>query len=272
MNYLKQYVKLMRKGQTRDWTKRSAPVYVEKHHIFPESIFGKNKFVVYLTAREHYIAHALLYKALIKRFGPDDARSIKMVHAFLNMHVKSPDHLERYFNSKLYEKLKIIFSESRRGEKHPLFGKSPSEAVRQKIREGISGKNHPMFGKTGKDHQRYGKPLSEEAKLKIGNANRGRKHTLKAKEKMSKSRIGNKLTEEHKRKLSKPGKLNSFYGKFHTPEVCQKLRELNSGENNPGYGKTWFTNGINNMRAFECPTGYYKGMTTSRRKPDSMVK
>jgi hypothetical protein len=36
---------------------------------------------------------------------------------------------------------------------------------------------------------------------------------------------GRKLTEEHKRKLSKPGELNPFYGKTHTSETRQKIRE-----------------------------------------------
>jgi len=36
---------------------------------------------------------------------------------------------------------------------------------------------------------------------------------------------GRKLTEEHKRKLSKPGELNPFYGKTHTLEVREKIRE-----------------------------------------------
>ena len=34
----------------------------EAHHIFPISIFGKNKLTVNLTHREHYIAHLLLWK------------------------------------------------------------------------------------------------------------------------------------------------------------------------------------------------------------------
>lgn len=40
---------------------------------------------------------------------------------------------------------------------------------------------------------------------------------------------GRKLTEEHKKKLSKPGKLNPFYGKTHTFEVKQKIRESATG-------------------------------------------
>jgi hypothetical protein len=40
---------------------------------------------------------------------------------------------------------------------------------------------------------------------------------------------GRKLTEDHKKKLSKPGELNPFYGKTHTLEVRQKMREKATG-------------------------------------------
>lgn len=36
---------------------------------------------------------------------------------------------------------------------------------------------------------------------------------------------GRKLSEEHRRKLSKPGEFNPFYGKTHTEETRQILRE-----------------------------------------------
>lgn len=47
------------------------------------------------------------------------------------------------------------------------------------------------------------------------------------------------------------GHLNPNYGKKHTG--------LNSGENNPAYGLHWFNNGVNNIRAKECPEGYSLG-------------
>jgi hypothetical protein len=52
MNYLKQYIKLIRKAQH---TPHDG--YCEKHHVFPKSVFGSNNFVVILSAREHYIPH-----------------------------------------------------------------------------------------------------------------------------------------------------------------------------------------------------------------------
>lgn len=259
----------MRKAQKRGYDKLTAPTYVEEHHIFPESIFGKNRFVVYLTAREHYLAHALLYKALIKRYGKDHYKSIKMTHAFWNMHTTSNGRSSEYFNSQLYETLRIAFSESRRGEKHPLFGKTPSKETREKISKSLGGKNHPMFGKMGEKHQRFGKPMSEESKRKIGRANKGKTHTTEARKKISEARRGKTLSEEHKKKISEAqrGENNWMFGKSHTLEARQKLREANLREKSPAYGKTWFTDGKNNVRALECPDGYYKGMTRAPRRP-----
>ena len=64
MNYLKHYCNLIGKAENRT----PPEGYTEKHHTFPKSVFGKNNRVVVLTAREHYIAHALLERIYIKRY------------------------------------------------------------------------------------------------------------------------------------------------------------------------------------------------------------
>lgn len=64
MNYLKHYIKLIRKAQRRELPEE---IYVEKHHIFPKSCFGDNDYIVKLTAKEHFVAHLLLWKGFEKR-------------------------------------------------------------------------------------------------------------------------------------------------------------------------------------------------------------
>lgn len=109
MNYLKVYCNLMRVAGNRTLPKG----YLEKHHIFPKSIFGKNDRIVILTGREHYIAHILLQKICEKRYGIKHKNTQKMLCAHINMKSK-----ERYFNSYLYENAKVKRSESMRGELH----------------------------------------------------------------------------------------------------------------------------------------------------------
>lgn len=117
----------MRKALKRAWTKAEAPCYVEEHHIFPVSIFGDNSITVCLTAREHYIAHALLALGLRKRYGNSDQRTIDMIYAFDQMGRCKYKSRPRYYSSRLYEIGKSMFSEvhSQRmtGESNPLYGK-----------------------------------------------------------------------------------------------------------------------------------------------------
>lgn len=58
--YSKWYNNLIHKAQLRG----SIQGYKETHHIIPRSFGGDNikSNVVQLTAREHYVAHALLWK------------------------------------------------------------------------------------------------------------------------------------------------------------------------------------------------------------------
>lgn len=103
----------MRKAEKRNLTKKEAKekgIYVEGHHIFPKSIYGNNKRIVYLTGREHYFAHAVLERAFIQRYGLKDPKTIKMTHAHCRMIGNGI-----YINSRLYEEAKkrsiIIFKE-----------------------------------------------------------------------------------------------------------------------------------------------------------------
>lgn len=111
MNYLKTYINLVKKAQNQP-----EPVFYEKHHIFPKSIYGENKSIIKLTPRQHYIAHALLYKALIKRYGVYNRRSVKMIYAFWSMQITTNLNANKYSNPLLYKKLRSVFREVRQEE------------------------------------------------------------------------------------------------------------------------------------------------------------
>lgn len=119
MNYLKIYNELIQKrlSEVPD------DVYTETHHIVPKSLGGTNKKsnLVKLTAREHFICHALLAEIY-----PKYSREwYKMNHAFMMMKTVSTNQ-ERYCNSKLYSQKKQDFSEvckfNQSGEKNSQFG------------------------------------------------------------------------------------------------------------------------------------------------------
>lgn len=111
----------------------------------------------------------------------------------------------------------------------------------------LTGPRHPMWGKTGKNHQRYGKPVSEESRKRMSNAQRGRIITQVTREKISKKLTGSLIPEQIKEKIRK------------------SCLNKNKGELNGNYGKGWFTNGTDNIMAFECPEGYYKGRTLPKK-------
>ena len=100
----------------------------------------------------------------------------------------------------------------------------------------------------GKPTWNKGKTLSEEHKRKDSEALKGRIISEEHRNKISEALKGKKKSEEHKKKLRVPkseehvknvsnalkgkyvGENNPFYGKKHTEEIKQKLRESNLGK------------------------------------------
>jgi hypothetical protein len=164
MNYLKVYCNLIRKAEQRNYTKKKAKekgVYVEGHHTFPVSIFGNNKRIVYLTAREHYIAHALLEKICIQRYDKEHWKSKKMNNAHIIMGGRG-----KYKNSYIYEEARKRYSDHRTGV--PM-----KEESKLKLR-----------------NYRLGKKQSPEVVEIIKLKNTGKKRTQEQKDRMSKVQKG----------------------------------------------------------------------------------
>jgi len=118
MNYLKIYNNIINKR------KIEKPIgYKEKHHIIPYCI-SKNdndNNLIDLTAREHYICHLLLVKIY-----KNTKYYYKLLNAFLMMNCKNTKQ-NRYYNSRLYEFLRIEFSKLMSyissGSKNCMYGK-----------------------------------------------------------------------------------------------------------------------------------------------------
>jgi hypothetical protein len=233
MNYLKVYCNLIRKAQQRQVVEG----YTERHHIFPISIFGKNDKIVILTGREHYIAHALLERIYLKRYGLRNNKTHKMIWAHLIMKGKN-----KYYNSHLYEAVKqrhsIISSEL-------LKGHSVSEETRAKI-------------------SYHSRNRSEETLRKIGEASKGRKHTEEYKKYMSQVLKGRKKSEETRRKMSESwkGRSSALRGRIMPEEHRKKIGDSNAktyqflspeGELVTIHNLTKFCN-ENKM----CAAGFYK--------------
>ena len=97
----------------------------EKHHIIPKCFGGSNKKdnLIYLYAREHFIAHKLLAEE-----NPDN---YKLINAFWCMCTKN--NKNKYFTADEYEHARLMFVNSISGENH----------------RDVSGSNNPMWGRVG---------------------------------------------------------------------------------------------------------------------------
>ena len=212
MNYLKVYCNLIRKAEQRGYTKKKAKeleMYVEGHHTFPISIFGKNKRIVYLTGREHYIAHCLLEKVYLTRYGMGDWRTHKMIMSHIMMKGKNNFTKKRYFNSYLYEatklrarqiptteEVKLQMSINRKGSKWWYKGEKTKFS-----------KKCPGDGwKRGRPGINIGREVTKETREKIRIGNVGKKLSLKSIESANKKKKGlicwnngkqNKMSKEH---------------------------------------------------------------------------
>ena len=113
-------------------------------------------------------------------------------------------------------------SESLKGEKNPMFGKT--------------GEKNPMFGRTGEKNPNYGKTRTDETRRKQSEIKRGEKnpmfgkpptkgflgkrHTKASRQKMSKAHVGRKHTDETRRKQSEAKR-----GVKRSAETCQRISE-----------------------------------------------
>lgn len=104
---------------------------------------------------------------------------------------------------------KTISEETRKRLSESHKGYIPTKEARRKMSLAISGKNHPMYGKThtkeAKEKIRLaglGRKMSMEQKLKVSEFHKGKILSFETKKKMSLAKKGRLFTEEHKKKLS----------------------------------------------------------------------
>lgn len=191
MNYLKIYENLI--SSRRNRTLESG-MYYEKHHIIMRSHGGSDdaENLIYLTAREHFLAHRLLWAIYRDR---NSALAFSMM--------KRGRDGKLNLSSREFGNIREALAESQRGENNHMHGKKP----------------HSTFSRTGPHSEetkhkmsmvKSGHAVSEETRQKIGDLKRGKKNE-KMKEIWEKRRNGeekwprfkNTMTEERKEKIRK---------------------------------------------------------------------
>jgi len=222
--YREHYQNLMNTRKTRI---REANVYYESHHIIPKSMGGADDDLnlVYLTAKEHFLAHLLLTK--ITR-GEDKKN---MVYAWNMMSNFDTRYGKKHITSRLYSVLReehaAMASEANKGENHPFYGKTHSEESKRKIGEAKKGITLSDETKRKMSEAHKGKTLSEEHKRKLSEVQKGKTHSEETKRKMSEAHKGKTPSDETKQKMSEAskGQIPWNRNKTHSKETKRKMRE-----------------------------------------------
>jgi hypothetical protein len=122
--------------------------YYERHHIIPKWMGGNDddSNLVLLTAREHYIAHYLLF---LHYRDKKSAAAFMIMNKSCNMN---------YRDSKKYSEVREFQSKIISGDLNP----SKRLDVRKKISQKVSGKNNGMYGMVGELNPAFGMKHTKE--------------------------------------------------------------------------------------------------------------
>ena len=226
MNYKKIYQQLIDRALSRTLTG-----YKERHHIVPKCIGGDNSIsnLVYLTAREHFIAHKLLCK-----IHP----SIDGLHLayWMMSNCKTSDRTYKVSSREYTELRKLIATrmslkmkgvpkseEHRRKNSQSKIGKLKSVETRKKMSQSMKGRQFSKETRNKLSIANTGNTHSTETRQKIGEASKGRIVSLETRKKLSDAKKGKLFSDEHRKKLSDAKKGKS--GRKHSEETKQKIRE-----------------------------------------------
>lgn len=211
-------------------------LYFENHHIIPHCMTKDNSAdnIVKLTAREHYIAHLLLWKMTMLPKWHN--KMMMALHVMINGSGSKRQKQERAsyrIPSRIFEANRkewaLHMSNSSKGENNHFYGKKHSEKTVEKIKEAnrrtkdirsekLKGEKNPMWGKTHTDEVKKilsvkisaawtddrRRRKSEETALKWQNAeyrahqNEKRKQRWESASEEERKRIGRKAAETKK--------------------------------------------------------------------------
>lgn len=172
MNYKWHYDQLM---ITRSSREKQDGVYYEMHHKIPKSMGGDDspENLINLTAREHFLAHWLLWRIHRNR---QTACSFQYMCNMLKSKFKYTPSSRSFQEAKEARNFTGVTDEVKRKISEKLTGVKWSEE--RKLRCSIQ--------RTGKGNVFFGKQLPDHLKAKISNTLTGREISIESKDKISK--------------------------------------------------------------------------------------
>lgn len=194
MNYQWHYDKLI---ETRKIRIPDDSMYYEQHHIIPVSIGGTNEEsnLIKLTAREHFLAHWLLWRI---------HRNRQMAYAFWRMCTGNKQYRYNNISSRMYHEARKSFSGNNCSTKNRVISAETRRKLsvnRANLNKSYIGEGNPMFGKTHTEESKEKMRFNARNRTSV-NGMKGRKHNVESILKISENRKGTHLSEEHKRQIS----------------------------------------------------------------------
>lgn len=207
MNYQKIYNNLVAKCVPRGLNKKVLEGYFEKHHIIPKCLGGTNSSDNYVlfTAKEHVIAHKLLWKANPENYSLMWAYA-RTVNAHKELLTWSDVEKAKIAKAKFMSE-RIVTQETRDKISATLMGSViPQDVIEKRRLKQIGQKRtdetKANLRKARKELLDSGWTMPEDARKKIGDASRGRKRSPEAIEKSRQAQIGKVLSDEQKAQIS----------------------------------------------------------------------
>jgi hypothetical protein len=195
MNYKWHYDNLIRTRKTLN-RKKYEGIYYEDHHIIMKSMGGTNdkNNKVLLTAKEHYIAHYLLWKIY---------NNNKTALAFFYM-CNDGNKTNIKISSRIYEEIRIECAKIS-SEQLKLQWNNTEKRIALSIANSIKnkGRKHSDESKKNMSDAHKGIKQSQETKNKRASKLIGKKHSQERISNTRLNRVYKKTTDETKEKQSK---------------------------------------------------------------------
>ena len=203
--YLTRYFRLI---ESQAQPKKIKGDYLERHHIYPECIFGENKQLVILTLRAHTLAHELIWRHY-KKLNSKHQYQLGGVLARITGKTKNQFDTEgRTWSSRQVAVTRAAMHEAMACENNTLYGRKHTEETKENIRQNSTGRKH-----------------TEEAKIKIG------KKTAEQWQNPVYRAFMIKVTSERVWKDTSREKLSiAGTGRLHSEETKKKIGASNKGK------------------------------------------
>lgn len=224
--YLDRYLSLIDRRRRDEKVKGD---WLERHHIYPKSIFGENKDLVILDIRTHILAHELLWRHL-KKIRSRYAYKMGLVMARMAGAKKNQyDARDVKFSSRQLLASRAAMHESMKGENNPFYGKNHSEETKLKISQSNTGKTDTDETKAKKSEASKKNWRRPEYAATLSAAISSRIIKQETRDKLSLAHKGKIVSQEARNKIS-VGNKGKLLGVAKSEETKRRMSETNKGK------------------------------------------